>query len=157
MLLGISVSLLNCLVGGLLAAEPAPLGIAHKPIPDKLVIPTFDDGCASHATFVAPILKEMGFGGSFYVSNFGSFSTRKDWYLTWQQMKEMADAGIEIDNHTHGHCGGASIGPFLRMEEQFSANGVPRSFRSFGYSIQGSLSLVHVPSTPRCPARQSLR
>jgi peptidoglycan/xylan/chitin deacetylase (PgdA/CDA1 family) len=121
------VSLLSCLVGGLLAAEPAPLGIVHKPIPDKLVILTFDDGCASHATFVAPILKEMGFGGSFYVSNFGSFSTRKDWYLTWQQMKEMADAGFEIGNHTHGHCGGASIGPFLRMEEQFSANGVPRT------------------------------
>ena len=124
---GISVSLLSCLVGGLLAAEPDPLEIVRKPIPDKLVVLTFDDGCSSHATFVAPLLKEMGFGATFYVSNFGSFSTRKDWYLTWQQMREMAADGFEIGNHTHGHCGGAPIGPFLKMEEQLQANKLPKS------------------------------
>ena len=45
-----------------------PQGILRKPIPDKLVVLTFDDGCASGATFVAPLLKSLGFGGSFYVS-----------------------------------------------------------------------------------------
>lgn len=113
--------------GRALAAEADPLGVLRKPIPEKLVVLTFDDGCASHATTVAPILKEMGFGGTFYISNFASFSTRKDWYLTWRQMREMAKDGFEIGNHTHGHCGGASIGPFLRMEEQFLANGAPKT------------------------------
>lgn len=112
---------------GLLAVAKVPQGVVRKPIPEKLIVLTFDDGCASHATLVAPILKEMGFGATFYVSNFGRFETRKDWYLTWEQMKAMADAGLEIGNHTHGHCGGAPIGPFLRMEEQFAENGIPQT------------------------------
>jgi hypothetical protein len=111
---------------GQVADEPDPRGILRKPIPEKLVVLTFDDGCASHATFVAPILKEMGFGGTFYISNAFSFNTRKDWYLTWRQIKEMADNGFEIGNHTHGHRGGASIGPFLRMEEQLQTNKLPK-------------------------------
>ena len=48
-----------------------------KPIPEKLVVLTFDDSCASHATYVGPVLKEMGFGATFYISNFGSFEKRK--------------------------------------------------------------------------------
>ena len=121
------------LVGGVIAgrAESAkvddPTGILRKPIPEKLVVLTFDDGCASHATTVVPILKSLGFGGTFYICDGFSFGTRKDWYLTWRQIKAMADDGFEIGNHTHGHCGGAAIGPFLRMEDQFLANKVPKS------------------------------
>ena len=44
-----------------------PTGILRKPIPDKLVVLTFDDGPASGYTVVAPILKSFGFNGSFYV------------------------------------------------------------------------------------------
>ena len=33
-------------------------GILLKPIPEKVVVLTFDDACASQATFVAPILKK---------------------------------------------------------------------------------------------------
>jgi len=115
---------------GLGLAEPAkpgdPTSILRKPIPDKLVVLTFDDGPASHATIVAPILKSLGFGGSFYVCDFDSFSTRKDWYMTWRQMKAMAADGLEIGNHTKGHAGGASIGPFLDMEDELLANSVPK-------------------------------
>ena len=28
---------------------------SFKPIPDKTVVPTFDDGVSTHATFVAPL------------------------------------------------------------------------------------------------------
>ena len=89
-------------------AEPTsdPQGVLLKPIPDKLIVLTFDDAPASHATVVAPILKSHGFGGSFYVSDFDSFRTRKDWYLTYRQMKAMAEDGFEIGNHTLGHGGG---------------------------------------------------
>ena len=86
-----------------------PAGVLRKPIPDKLVVLTFDDGPASHATIVAPILKSLGFGGSFYVCDFDSFNTRKDWYMTWRQMKALADDGFEIGNHTKGHAGGAEL------------------------------------------------
>ena len=111
-------------------AEPAkvddPTGILRKPIPDKLVVLTFDDGPASCYTVVAPILKSLKFGGSFYVCDFDSFRTRKDWYLTWRQMKAMSDEGFEIGNHTTGHAGGCSIGGFLSLDDDLQANGVPK-------------------------------
>ena len=100
------------------------MGILRKPIPEKLVVLTFDDAPASHATVVAPILKSFGFGGSFYVCDFDSFRTRKDWYLTYRQMKAMAEDGFEIGNHTLGHGGG--LNNYLAMEDQLLANNVPK-------------------------------
>ncbi len=105
-------------------AASDPLGVLIKPIPDKLVVLTFDDGPASMYTVVAPILKEHGFNGSFYVCDFDSFKTRKDWYLTWRQMKAMAADGFEIGNHTVGHGGG--LNNYLTLEDQMIANGVPK-------------------------------
>ena len=74
-----------------------------KPIPEKLVVLTFDDGCRSHATVVGPLLKKYGCGGTIFVSDAFSFRTRKDWYMTWQQIKDLDDMGFEIGNHTVGH------------------------------------------------------
>ncbi|MEI7929350.1 MAG: polysaccharide deacetylase family protein, partial [Verrucomicrobiales bacterium] len=127
------VTICAILAAGIMSgrAEPAkvddPTGILRKPIPDKLVALTFDDGPASGYTVVAPILKSLKFGGSFYVCDFDSFRTRKDWYLTWRQMKAMNDEGFEIGNHTTGHAGGASIGAFLSLDDDLQANGVPKS------------------------------
>lgn len=105
------------------AADPDTKGVLLQPIPDRLVVLTFDDAPASHATVVAPILKSLGFGGSIYVSNFDSFKTRKDWYLTYRQMNAMHAGGLEIGNHTHGHGGG--LENYLRMEDEVIANGGP--------------------------------
>ena len=85
---------------------------------------TFDDAPASHATVVAPILKPLGFGGTFYVCDFDSFKSRKDWYMTWRQMKELNDDGFEIGNHTVGHYG--TYSGFLAMEDELLANHGPR-------------------------------
>ena len=108
------------------AANPPddPNGVLRKPIPDKLVVLTFDDGPASGYTVVAPILKSLGFGGSFYVCDFDSFRTRKDWYLTWRQMRVMADAGFEIGNHSAGHSPG--FDSMMTMEDELLANNVPK-------------------------------
>jgi len=103
---------------------PDPTGILIKPIPAKLIVLTFDDAPASHATVVAPILKELGFGGTMYVCDFDSFRTRKDWYLTYRQMQAMAQDGFEIGNHTMGHGGGLSN--FLAMEDALLAHGCPK-------------------------------
>ncbi|MCE9608600.1 MAG: autotransporter-associated beta strand repeat-containing protein [Chthoniobacter sp.] len=111
-------------VGIVGAADPDTLGVLKQPIPDKLVVLTFDDAPASHATVVAPILKELGFGGTIYVCDFDGFKTRKDWYLTYRQMNAMHADGLEIGNHTVGHYGGYE--PFLAMEDQVLANGGPR-------------------------------
>ena len=99
-------------------------GILRQPIPDKLIVLTFDDAPASHVTVVAPILKELGFGGTMYVCDFDSFRTRKDWYLTYRQMQAMAKDGFEIGNHTMGHGGGLSN--YLAMEDALLAHGCPK-------------------------------
>jgi autotransporter-associated beta strand protein len=109
-------------------AEPSkladPNAVLKKPIPDKLIVLTFDDGCASGYTVVAPLLKSMGFNGSFYICDFDSFKTRKDWYLTWRQMIELDRQGFEIGNHTVGHGGG--MDNFLAMEDELIANNGPK-------------------------------
>ena len=106
------------------AAVPDPNGILRKPIPDKLIVLTFDDGCASGYTVVAPILKPLGFNASFYVCDFDSFKTRKDWYMTWRQMIELDRRGFEIGNHTVGHGGG--MDNYLAMEDELFANNGPK-------------------------------
>ncbi|MEI6606050.1 MAG: Ig-like domain-containing protein, partial [Verrucomicrobiota bacterium] len=110
---------------GLPPADPDPNGIVIQEVPEKTVALSFDDGVASHATIVAPILKQHGFGGSFYICDFDSFNTRKDWYLTWAQIQSLSADGFDVGNHTKGH-GGASSGPWLAMEDEFSLNHVPK-------------------------------
>ena len=94
-----------------------PLGILRKPIPDKLVVLTFDDGCSTHATYVAPLLKSLGFGGSFYLCTLPSFGN-KNWYMSWEQMQAMVKDGFEIGNHTRHHTVGSGIEAFLDMERE---------------------------------------
>lgn len=74
-----------------------------KPIPDKLVVLTFDDGVSTHATYVAPLLKKYGFGGSFYVCEFPPDFEDKHKYMTWEQIRELHDMGFEVANHTGRH------------------------------------------------------
>ena len=120
----LALLLLPCCASASPPVDPDPNGVLLKPIPDKLVVLTFDDAPASHATVVAPILKELGFGGTIYVCDFDSFKTRKDWYLTYRQMNAMHAAGLEIGNHSLGHQPGYE--PMLAMEDQVLAHGGPR-------------------------------
>jgi len=46
---------------------------ALEPIPDKLVVLTFDDASKSHFTVVRPLLKKHGFGATFFVTEASIF------------------------------------------------------------------------------------
>ena len=74
-----------------------------QPIPDRLVVLTFDDGNKSDATYVAPLLKSYGFGGTFFITEGLNFLTNKAHYVTWEEVKELHEAGFEIGNHTRHH------------------------------------------------------
>jgi autotransporter-associated beta strand protein len=80
-----------------------PFGIVVKPIPEKLVVLTFDDACLSHATFVGPLLKQHGFGATFYVTRFGNPALDPRMYMSWDQIKGLEDMGFELGNHTWSH------------------------------------------------------
>ena len=47
------------------------------PIPNGLVVLTFDDGNKSDFTYVAPLLKQYGFGATFYITEGLNFLTNK--------------------------------------------------------------------------------
>ncbi len=76
---------------------------ALEPIPDKLVVLTFDDSVVSQHLVVRPILKKHGFGATFFITEGFSFPTNKRDYLTWQQIAELNADDFEIGNHTRDH------------------------------------------------------
>ena len=81
-----------------------------KPIPDHLVVLTFDDAVSSHATFVAPLLKKYGFGGTFFVCEFPpDFDSDKKKYMTWDQIRSLHEMGFEVASHTHTHANVAKL------------------------------------------------
>jgi peptidoglycan/xylan/chitin deacetylase (PgdA/CDA1 family) len=80
------------------AAEPVP-------VPDKVVVLTFDDSSASHHAVARPLLKRLGFGATFFITEGFTFRTNKRDYLTWEQIAELHRDGFEIGNHTRDHMG----------------------------------------------------
>ncbi len=78
--------------------------VLRKPIPDKLVVLSFDDAIVSQATVVAPLLKKYGFGGTFLVCEFKDppFSDKTK-YLSWEQIAMLNKMGFEVGNHTQNH------------------------------------------------------
>jgi peptidoglycan/xylan/chitin deacetylase (PgdA/CDA1 family) len=78
---------------------------APASVPDKVVVLTFDDASASHHAVARPLLKRLGFGATFFITEGFTFRTNKRDYLTWEQIAELHREGFEIGNHTRDHLG----------------------------------------------------
>jgi peptidoglycan/xylan/chitin deacetylase (PgdA/CDA1 family) len=99
---------------------PAPVNSwagGLEPIPDRLVVLTFDDSVKSHVTVARPVLKRYGFGATFFVTEGFHFTADKTNYMTWAEIRALHDDGFEIGNHTRDHMGvsEANVG---RLQEQ---------------------------------------
>lgn len=70
-------------------------------LPEKPIVLTFDDGWAGQYTNGFPILQQHGFVGSFAITT--GFVDAGGPYMTWAQLKEMSDAGMEMMSHTVSH------------------------------------------------------
>ena len=122
------------LLVALLSAPAAP-----QPVPDKLVVLTFDDAVKSHRTFVAPLLKVLGFGATFFVTQ--RWMEDRTNFMTWEEIGEIHQMGFEIGNHSWTHADFSSPKNAARLTgelylvdralEQTKAK-VPRPV-SFGY------------------------
>jgi len=77
--------------------------ILKKEIPDKLVALTFDDGCESQYSVVAPLLKKFGFNATFFMCEFPPNYKDSTMYMTWAKVKKLSEDGFEIGNHTLSH------------------------------------------------------
>ncbi len=74
-----------------------------QPIPNRMVVLTFDDAVRSHFTVVRPILRKYGFGATFFVTEGFDVTTNKTDYLTWDEIAQLHQDGFEIGNHTKSH------------------------------------------------------
>lgn len=70
-------------------------------LPEKPVLITFDDGYKDNYTNAFPIMKKYGMKGTIFVVT--GFLGVYDNYLTWDQAKELLEAGFSIESHTYSH------------------------------------------------------
>jgi peptidoglycan/xylan/chitin deacetylase (PgdA/CDA1 family) len=88
-------------------------------LPDKPIILTFDDGYDDNYTNVFPTLKDYGFPGTFFIIT-GRPDSNAWGYMTWDQILEMANNGMEIGSHstTHRYNLGSTFQSTQRAEIQ---------------------------------------
>jgi peptidoglycan-N-acetylglucosamine deacetylase len=94
--------------------------LAREPIPDRLVVLTFDDSVKSHFTIVRPILLKHKFRATFFITEGFNFKTDKANYMTWEEIAHLHRDGFEIGNHTRDHMvvNKKNVG---RLKEQIEA------------------------------------
>lgn len=80
--------------------------------PDKAVVLTFDDGFESNYSIAFPILKELGFTATIFLTT-DYINKTCAWdkednipdlpLLSWEMIEEMSKAGIDFQSHTATH------------------------------------------------------
>jgi peptidoglycan/xylan/chitin deacetylase (PgdA/CDA1 family) len=66
------------------------------------------------------LLRKLGFGATFFITEGFAFKTDKANYMTWTEIKAIHDDGFEIGNHTRDHMG-VTAKSVERLEEQLVA------------------------------------
>jgi peptidoglycan/xylan/chitin deacetylase (PgdA/CDA1 family) len=72
-----------------------------QPIPDSAVVITFDDGYETVYTNAWPVLRRLGFPFTIFI--YTNFVGSASFSLTWLQLKELTEAGVEIGSHSVHH------------------------------------------------------
>ena len=111
---------------------------AAEPVPPKTVVLTFDDAVKSHLEVVAPLLKEHGFGATFFITH--AWMTDPAHFLSWDEVGQLHRMGFEIGNHSWTHAGfntpraAASLaGELALVENALARVGVPKPI-TFGWT-----------------------
>jgi len=103
-----------------------------KPLPEKPVILTFDDGYSDSYTHAYPILRAFGFAGTFFLVTQPIDEQNPEW-LSWEQVKEMHSAGMSFEPHSYNH-------PDMRS----------RSFDFLVFQIQASRQAIEARTGETC-------
>ena len=74
---------------------------AIEPVPNGLVVLTFDDAVQSHFQIARPLLKEYGFPATLFVS---TDQVGGGDFLDWKELRELQGEGVEIGNHSASHA-----------------------------------------------------
>jgi peptidoglycan/xylan/chitin deacetylase (PgdA/CDA1 family) len=73
-----------------------------KPLPPRPIVLTFDDGYRDAYEEAFPLLQRYGFQGTFFVLT-GRADEEDPRYLSWEQIRRMSEAGMEIQLHGREH------------------------------------------------------
>ncbi|CAL9382559.1 Poly-beta-1,6-N-acetyl-D-glucosamine N-deacetylase [Streptomyces sp. enrichment culture] len=92
----------------LTTAELAAAWRLGRPLPARPVLVTFDDGYEGVHRHALPVLAGHGFSATLFVSTGwlrGPYDTggALDTMLDWDQVRDLAAAGVEIGGHSHSH------------------------------------------------------
>jgi len=103
--------------------------VLRRPIPDHLVVLTFDDAPVTHAAFVAKVLKKYKFGATFFICEFPPNFADKTKYMSWEQIASLNQMGFEIGNHTAFHT---HVSKMTREQFQESLAYIEKKCKEFG-------------------------
>jgi peptidoglycan/xylan/chitin deacetylase (PgdA/CDA1 family) len=115
-----------------------------KPLPEKPVLITFDDGYEDNYVNAYPILKQYGFKATIFVIT--DYLSQNSAYLTWEQAREMQAGGMTIASHTMQHkplteLGDAELkreleGSKAAIEYQMGAQNVYLAYPTGAYNLK---------------------
>lgn len=130
-----------------LVAMSSALDLLTRGSTERLVAVTFDDGYRNFLTDGVPVLAEVGAEATLYAS-VGHLGAGADWLgrwapdfgrlLDWAELAEVAEAGVEIGNHSLIHQP-LDVLPRAELQEQVSRSHdqleqrLQRPVRSFAY------------------------
>lgn len=106
----------------------SPAKDAYREAP--IVVLCFDDAEISHYSIVAPLLKEYGFGATFFVCEMPwRMPADSAYYMKWSQIAELHKMGFEIGNHTGHH---RNMTKLSREEMQQEVGYIEAKCREYG-------------------------
>jgi peptidoglycan/xylan/chitin deacetylase (PgdA/CDA1 family) len=94
----------------------------------RRIVLTFDDNVRSHLNVVAPLLKELGFNATFFVTHKWMDDAKN--FLNWAEAAELHRQGFEIGNHSWTHAAFNTPKAAARLEAEISL--VNAEFRRVG-------------------------
>jgi len=81
--------------------ELAESRAGHGVLPKRAVILTFDDGRSDALNVVLPLLRKRGMRATFFII---TGRVGEPGFLTWEDVRALAAAGMEIGSHTQTHA-----------------------------------------------------
>ena len=92
----------------------------NRPLPDRAVVLTFDDGFQDFATVVAPHLTRRNVPATVFVITdraYGNLPPNGESFLNWAEIRELAKSGLDIGSHTCAHLRLPDLSPPDVMRE----------------------------------------
>ena len=130
--------------------------VVRKPLPERSVVLTFDDGYADFAEYAWPLLKRHGFGAMVFVVA-GHVGGWNEWdaafgdpvpLMDWDDLRRLQSEGVEFGSHTVSHPRLSQLAPEAIVRELVRSRtelerGLRAPIRTLAYPYGDSDGIVH--------------